>query len=102
MFPLFPFSTSLVLQHYLKSADQIHFYNILASVDAIFAHNDSDLRYYAGLIPNTPIYTIPTLMIEDLIKDVEWKPEEKAIVGGNFPRWYGGFESFIVAQVRCL
>ena len=82
----------------LEVADQIHFYNMLASVDAIFAHNDSDLRYYAGLIPNTPIYTIPTLMIEDLIKDVEWKPEEKAIVGGNFARWYGGFESFIVAQ----
>jgi uncharacterized membrane protein YfbV (UPF0208 family) len=37
-------------------------------------------------------------MIEDSIKDVEWKPEEKAIIGGNFARWYGGFESYIVAQ----
>ena len=37
-------------------------------------------------------------MIEDSIKDVEWKPEDKAIIGGNFARWYGGFESYIVAQ----
>jgi hypothetical protein len=82
----------------LEVADQIYFYNMLASVDAIFAHNYSDLRYYAGMFPNTPIHIIPTLMIEDSIKDVEWKPEEKVIVGGNFARWYGGFESFIVAQ----
>ena len=82
----------------LEVADQIRFYNMLASVDAIFAHNYSDLRYYAGMFPNTPVYTIPTLMIEYSIKDVEWKPEEKVIIGGNFARWYGGFESFIVAQ----
>jgi hypothetical protein len=41
---------------------------------------------------------IPSLMIEDSIKDIEWKPEEKAIIGGNFARWYGGFESYLVAQ----
>lgn len=82
----------------LEIADQIHFYNMLASVDAIFAHNESDVNYYKGLVPNKPVHTIPTLMVEDLIKDLEWKPEEKVIIGGNFARWYGGFESFIVAQ----
>lgn len=82
----------------LEIADQIHFYNMLASVDAIFAHNFSDLKYYTGLVPNTPVYTIPTLMIEDSIKDIEWKPEDKVIIGGNFARWYGGFESYITAQ----
>jgi hypothetical protein len=82
----------------LEVADQIHFYNMLASVDAIFAHNYSDLKYYAGMFPNTPVHIIPSLMIEDTIRDVEWKPEEKVIVGGNFARWYGGFESYIVAQ----
>ena len=78
--------------------DQINFYNMLAKVDKIFAHNLSDLNYYAGLFPEKDISIIPTLMIEDSIKDVEWKPEEKAIIGGNFARWYGGFESYIVAQ----
>ena len=78
--------------------DQINFYNMLAKTDAIFAHNYEDQKYYTGLFPNKVINTIPTLMIEDSIKDVEWKPEEKAIIGGNFARWYGGFESYIVAQ----
>ena len=82
----------------LEIADQIHFYNMLASVDAIFAHNYDDQNYYLGLVPNKVVTTIPTLMIEDTIKDVKWKPEDKAIIGGNFARWYGGFESFIVAQ----
>ena len=82
----------------LEIADQIHFYNMLASVDGIFAHNNVDRGYYVGLVPNTPIRLIQTLMIEDLIKDIEWKPEEKVIIGGNFARWYGGFESYIVAQ----
>lgn len=79
-------------------ADQINFYNMLAKVDTIFAHNHSDLNYYAGLFPDKPIMLIPTLMIEDSIKDIEWKPEERVIVGGNFARWYGGFESYLVAQ----
>jgi uncharacterized membrane protein YfbV (UPF0208 family) len=78
--------------------DQINFYNLLAKVDKIFAHNYSDLNYYAGLFPNKDISLLPTLMIEDSIKNIEWKPEEKAIIGGNFARWYGGFESFMVAQ----
>ena len=78
--------------------DQINFYNMLAEVDAIFAHNYEDQKYYTGLFPNKVITTIPTLMIEDSIKDIEWKPEEKAIIGGNFARWYGGFESYVVAQ----
>lgn len=81
----------------LELADQIHFYNMLTSVDMIFAHNWSDMSYYIGLTARTPVAVMPTLMIEDLIKDVEWKPEEKAIIGGNFARWYGGFESFVVA-----
>jgi hypothetical protein len=82
----------------LEIADQIHFYNMLTSVDAIFAHNQSDVFYYGGLVPGQRIARIPTLMIEESIKDLEWKPEEKAIIGGNFARWYGGFESYMIAQ----
>jgi len=82
----------------LEVADQIYFYNMLGRMDAIFVHNYEDQKYYSGLVPNKIVATIPTLMIEELIKDVQWKPEGKAIIGGNFARWYGGFESFIVAQ----
>lgn len=82
----------------LEIVDQIHFYNILNSVDAIFAHNESDVLYYKGLAPTTEVHVIPSLMIEDSVKDLKSNPEDKVIIGGNFSRWYGGFESFIVAQ----
>lgn len=78
--------------------DQINFYNMLASSDGIFAHNIEDVKYYKGLFPHLSVDVIPTLMIEDNIKDIIPVPEEKAIIGGNFARWYGGFESYIVAQ----
>lgn len=78
--------------------DQINFYNMLLSCDAIFAHNTSDVDYYKGLFPSTTIHVMPTLMINDSIKDIEPTAEDKSIIGGNFARWYGGFESFIVAQ----
>jgi hypothetical protein len=79
-------------------ADQINFYNMLNSCDGIFAHNEIDKKYYNGLIHNKPCNIIPSLMIEHKIKDIIPIPEDKVIIGGNLCRWYGGFESFIVAQ----
>lgn len=79
-------------------ADQIAFYNMLTECDAIFAHNESDVSYYKGLIPNKPVNVMPSLMIEELISNIAPNPQEKVIIGGNFARWYGGFESYIVAQ----
>jgi len=78
--------------------DQINFYNMLVSCDGIFAHNESDTNYYKGIVPNVPVYVMPTLMIDTLIKDIKPQQEDKVIIGGNFARWYGGFESFIIAQ----
>jgi hypothetical protein len=79
-------------------ADQIKFYNLLAECDAIFAHNQSDTLYYKGLFPGKNIYVIPSLMIESSIPKINFETEEKAIIGGNFSRWYGGFQSYIVAE----
>lgn len=78
--------------------DQINFYNLLAAVDGIFAHNESDVSYYKGLVPHIPVHVMPTLMIENLIKDIVPTKEDKTIIGGNFARWYGGFESYIIAR----
>lgn len=77
--------------------DQINFYNLISKCDGIFAHNQSDVKYYKGLFPTVDVQIIPTLLIESLIKDISPAPEDKAIIGGNFARWYGGFESYIVA-----
>jgi hypothetical protein len=78
--------------------DQIYYYNMISSSDSIFCHNVFDINYYKGLFPNKPINTIQTLLIEDLIKDIIPTKENKTIIGGNFARWYGGFESYIIAS----
>lgn len=79
-------------------ADQIGFYNLLVLCDAIFAHNESDIAYYRGLVPTVPVHVLPTLIIEDSVQDIIPTPEDRVIIGGNFARWYGGFESYMVAS----
>jgi hypothetical protein len=78
--------------------DQIHFYNFLSNCDSIFTHNDSDVYYYKGLFPDKEVRPIGTLMIDTLINDIVPTKEDKAIIGGKFARWYGGFESYIIAD----
>ena len=78
--------------------DQFNFYNNLAECDSIFAHNEYDAKFYKGLFPNKQINVMPTLLIEELLKDIKPNPEEKVIIGGNFARWYGGFQSYLVAD----
>ena len=79
-------------------ADQIGFYNLLMGCDVIFAHNQSDVPYYKGLIPDKRVYVMPSLMIESVVNHIKPQPEDKVIIGGNFARWYGGFESYLLAQ----
>lgn len=78
--------------------DQIGFFNFVSSCDSIYAHNQSDTKYYKGLFPHIKVEVIKTLLIETLIKNITPKVEDKVIIGGNFARWYGGFESYIVAS----
>lgn len=79
--------------------DQIQFYNMLAECDSIFAHNEFDALYYKGLFSHDKqVNVLPSLMIHDTILNIDSIKEDKVIIGGNFARWYGGFESYIVAQ----
>ena len=78
--------------------DQINFYNMLAACDGILAHNEVDVRYYEGLLPGKRVSLMPTLIIDKAVAHIRPQPEDKVIIGGNFARWYGGFESYIVAQ----
>lgn len=82
---------------------QFNFYNQLAECDIIFAHNEYDTHFYKGLFPRTRIKVIPTLMIANSNTcPFVATPENKAIIGGNFCRWYGGFQSYIVAtEFQC-
>ena len=78
--------------------DQINFYNLISECDSIFAHNQEDRLYYVGMFPDKPVHILPSLMIETLIENIEPDKTNLAIIGGNFSRWYGGFESYTVAQ----
>lgn len=79
-------------------ADQINFFNMLQHADSIYAHNEFDAQYYRGLCKDTIVHVIPTLMIETLTAQIKPTADEKVIIGGNFARWYGGMESFIIAS----
>lgn len=78
--------------------DQFNFYNQLTECDILFTHNEYDINWYKGLFPGKKVRTIPTLMIEDLIKSINPQPHDRTMIGGNFSRWYGGFQSFIIAE----
>ena len=77
---------------------QIWWYNALTEFDMLFAHNHKDVNYYKG-ITNKPVHKMPTLMLAerlDIKPRSEWS--DAVIIGGNMVRWYGGFDSYIVAQ----
>ena len=81
---------------------QFWHYNVLASVDGILTENTTDISYFKGLVGESkPIYDIPSLMIEDAINNHTLTHEDNrkgVIIGGNFVRWYGGFDSYIIAR----
>jgi hypothetical protein len=77
--------------------DQFNFYNRLSECDILFSHNEYDTLWYKGLYPGKRVEIIPTLIIEELVKTIEPNAENKVIIGGNFSRWYGGFQSYMVA-----
>ncbi len=77
---------------------QIWYYNILIESDIIFSHNKMDQIYYQGLTNHPNVRIMPSLMIEDAIGELKELEREGVIIGGNFVSWYGGFDSYIVAQ----
>ena len=77
---------------------QIWWYNSLTEFDMLFAHNHKDVNYYRG-ITNKPVHKMPTLMLAErlgILPRSEWS--DAVMIGGNMVRWYGGFDSMIVAQ----
>ena len=83
----------------MKLQHQITHYNILNSVDGILSENTTDYKYYRGVAPDTPVHTIPTLIIEDELLDArKIEKQDKTMVGGNCSNWYGGFDSYLVAD----
>ncbi len=76
---------------------QIWYYNTLQAADFMFVHNEADKKYYKGLT-GKECYILPSLMIEDEINNIPEVDRKDIMMGGNFCSWYGGFDSYIVAQ----
>ncbi len=76
---------------------QIWYFNTIQEADFMFVHNISDKKYYEGLT-GKECKILPSLMIEDSIKDLPQVERKDVIIGGNFCSWYGGFDSYITAQ----
>ena len=79
---------------------QIWFYNTLMEMDVIFGHNKADVDYFKGLTQKKHIYRNPSIMITDNIEPhiVEPSARSGVMIGGNMVRWYGGFDSYIIAK----
>lgn len=77
---------------------QVWYFNILIQADTIFTHNEADRKYYQGLTSHPDVKVMQSLMIEDAIGELKSENRHGVIIGGNFVSWYGGFDSFIIAQ----
>ena len=77
---------------------QIWYYNTLIESDIIFTHNKVDQIYYKGLTNHPDVRVMSSLMIEDAIGELKEVKRKGVIIGGNFVNWYGGFDSYIIAQ----
>ena len=77
---------------------QIWYFNTLIESDIIFTHNDLDKNYYEGLTDHQDVRVMKSLMIEDAIGELKEVKRDGVIIGGNFVNWYGGFDSYMVAQ----
>ena len=76
-------------------AEQVWYFNFITEMDLIFCHNDVDLKYYSGLT-NVRTELLPTVMITDgIVRRNEWG--NGTIIGGNWVKDYGGFDSYQVA-----
>jgi hypothetical protein len=71
--------------------------NIMSNVDFVLCHNECDKIYYEGLL-DKDTFVNPTLMIEETIKNLPTVSRSGTMVGGNFCRWYGGFDSLVIAN----
>lgn len=78
---------------------QVWHYNLLSKIDGILTENKTDIKYFKGINSKIPVSDITSLMITDLVEEaLNIEKQDKVIIGGNFTRWYGGFDSFVAAR----
>ena len=78
--------------------NQIHYYNNLIESDIIFTHNEQDRKYYKGLTNHKDVRVLPSLMISEAVGELPNEDRSGIMIGGNMVSWYGGFDSFMLAN----
>ena len=84
--------------HEWETDKQETYLKLLSQADALLCHNKSDINYYAGLLPTKNVLHLQSLMIEDAIPKETRLQLPDPIIGGNFTRWYGGADSYVIAS----
>ena len=78
--------------------NQINYYNNLVESDIIFTHNEQDRKYYKGLTNHKDVRVLPSLMISDAVGELPTEDRSGIMIGGNMVSWYGGFDSYMLAN----
>jgi hypothetical protein len=78
-------------------AQQVNYINFLSEMDFLLVHNISDIAYFKGIFKK-PTFNLQSLMIVDTLTGIIRENNGMPIIGGNFCGWYGGVDSYFVAQ----
>lgn len=79
---------------------QVWWFGVLQQMDFLMAHNKLDAHYLQAMFEDQTVFVNRSLIIEDAIdKDsIETKERKDSIIGGNLCSWYGGWDSYMVAN----
>lgn len=78
---------------------QVWWYNQLASSDGIIVPNTSDIKFYKGMFPETPIKVIRSVMTDEGLDKSKFKPKSgRSIITGPLTREYNGLAQVLLAH----
>lgn len=80
---------------------QFQYLSLLEKTDCILCHNEIDRKYYQGIFQYQEVAILPSLMIEDSMPEDITSIHKRSgtMIGGNFCSWYGGIDSYMIAQL---
>lgn len=81
---------------------QLEYIDFVSKVDAIFCHNEIDVKYFKGIFSDKLVFINPTLVITDYLdKSRLTLPHNRngVMIGGNMGKWYNGLDSMLIATI---
>jgi hypothetical protein len=81
---------------------QLEYIDFVSKVDAIFCHNEIDVKYFKGIFNDKLVFINPTLVITDYLDKTKLTaPHNRngVMIGGNMGKWYNGLDSMLIATI---